>query len=304
MYRHGYVHDRLLLAVHSVADLLVFSSVYLSLASCAMMYIAGILQAVPVSPALYAIGFCITFSIYNLNRRSDEAEDQINHVNRYAFTKRYEESLLVLAVAAYGIALALAWVHGGVAVLVTAFPLIAGVLYSFPFLPESARYRRLKDIPVAKNLTISVAWTVPHALLPAVVAGTGFTEMTSATSLFFFGLVFINTVLFDMRDVEGDAALGVRTVPVILGIPSTTRLLVATGLIFGAIILNISIPIIPLWQSAVLALGTCYGIGYVISFQGADFGHSLCDLLADGQFILIGGALFLCGFVCTGRLGI
>ena len=300
MYGHGYLHERLLCTIHSLADALVYSSVYLSLASCAMMYIAGILQAVPVSPSLYAIGFCITFSVYNLNRKSDDAEDKINHVTRYTFTKRYERPLLVLSVAAYGAALVLAWGYGWAAVLITAFPLIAGLLYSFPVLPETSRYRRLKDIPLGKNLTISSAWAVPHALLPAVLAGSEFSEMAVATSVFFFGLVFINTVIFDMRDVGGDAAAGVRTVPVILGILPTTRLLVATGLILGGIILAISIPVVPLWQSGILALGTCYGIGYVISFRLTGADHAVCDLIADGQFIMIGAALFLSGFVYTG----
>lgn len=297
MYGHGYCHERIICTVHLLADALVYSSVYLSLASCAMMYIACILQAIPFTPALYAIGFCITFSIYNLNRKSDEAEDSINHATRYAFTKKYEHCLFLLSIIAYGAALVLAWNYGWVAVLITAFPLITGVLYSFPFLPAGARYRRLKDIPLGKNLTIAGAWAVPHAMLPALVAGMVFSGMTIATSLFFFVLVFINTVLFDMRDVDGDAAAGVRTVPVILGISTTTHLLVAMGLVVGAIILVISIPLIPLWQSGIIAFGTCYCIGYVISFRISTFEHAICDLIADGQFITIGAVLFLSGYL-------
>ena len=300
MYGHGHFPNRLLCTVHSLADALVYSSVYLSLASCAMMYSAGVFQAVPVSPALYAIGFCITFAIYNLNRKSDNAEDQINHATRYRFTKRYEQPLLILSVAAYGAALVLAWGYGWVAVLITAFPLLAGLFYSFPVLPGLSRYRRLKDIPLGKNLTISTAWAVPHALLPPVLAGVAFSSMTISISLFFFGLVFINTVLFDMRDAPGDAAAGVRTVPVILGIASTTRMLVATGIVLGALILIISIPVVPLWQSAILMLGTCYGIGYVISFAMTGVGHAVCDVVADGQFIVIGAVLFLSDLVCSG----
>lgn len=300
MYGHGYFPSRLLCTVHSLADALVYSSVYLSLASCAMMYIAGVLQAVPVSPVLYAIGFCITFAIYNLNRKSDDAEDQINHATRYSFTKRYEQPLLILSVAAYGAALFLAWGYGWTAVVITAFPLLAGLLYSFPVLPGPSRYRRLKDVPLGKNLTISSAWAVPHALLPSVLADGVFSEMVVATFLFFSTLVFINTVLFDMRDVGGDAAAGIRTVPVILGIASTTRMLVATGLVLGALILVISIPSVPLWQSGILLFGICYGIGYVISFSMTGACHAVCDIVADGQFIMIGAVLFLSGLACSG----
>lgn len=297
MYGHDYVHDRIICSIHSLADALVYSSVYLSIASCAMMYIACMMQEIPFSPVLCAIGFCITFSIYNLNRKSDETEDSINHASRYLFTKRYERCLLALSVAAYGAALLLAGSYSWTAALITAFPLITGLLYSFPILPAATTYRRLKDIPLGKNLSISCAWAVPHALLPGTIAGSPMTGMTAATLLFFFVLVFINTVLFDMRDVDGDAAAGIRTVPVILGVPATTRAMVGTGVIAGLLILSVSISHIPVWETGILAFGICYGIGYVLSFGRTGNDHAVCDLIADGQFITIGIVFYLMGCV-------
>jgi len=43
------------------------------------------------------------------------------------------------------------------------------------------------------------------ALPPVVLVGTMISPMTWATGLFFFALVFVNTVLFDMRDDEDEA---------------------------------------------------------------------------------------------------
>lgn len=295
MFRQEYVHGRLYYNLQSVLDTLMYSSVYLSIASGAMMYISCILQGITFTPILFAIGFSITFSIYNLNRKTDEQEDIINHATRYAFTKKYEHSLFLLSVAGYAGALALAAWFGWGALLVTAFPLLCGIAYSMPFLPAGFRYRRLKEIPLGKNLTVTCAWVFTHALLPVVLVGSMISPMTWATGLFFFALVFVNTVLFDMRDVEGDAEAGVKTVPVLLGIGRTKLLLVAIDIVMGAVVLAISVPLVPWWQSGVLTLGMIYGLGYITSFQRIDLGNLLCDLVADGQFISIGIALYLAG---------
>lgn len=293
MFKQEYVYWRLYFNLHSVLDSLLYSSVYLSIASGAMMYISCILQGIPFTPMLFAIGFSITFSVYNLNRKTDEQEDIINHATRYVFTKKYERPLFILSVAGYAGALAIAaWIGWG-AFLVTAFPLFCGIAYSMPFLPAGFRYRRLKEIPLGKNLTVTCAWAVTHALLPVVLVGSVIGPMTWATGLFFFALVFVNTVVFDMRDVEGDATAGVKTVPVLLGIGRTQLLLVAIDLVMGSVVLAISIPLAPWWQSGILMLGTVYGFGYISSFQRIDFGNLLCDLVADGQFIGIGIALYM-----------
>lgn len=293
MYGHGSLQGRFICSIHAFADAVVYSSVYLSIASCAMMYIAGVLEGLPFTPLPCVIGFCITFAIYNLNRKSDEAEDSINHAGRYLFTKRYERQLLILSAAAYAAALVLAWRYSITAVIITAFPLITGIVYSVPFFPQRSRFRRLKDIPVVKNLSIAIAWAVPHAFLPAVLAGSLLAGMTGAVLLFFFILVFINTVLFDMRDVEGDAAAGIRTVPVILGVAGTTRVLLGSGIIAAILVPLLSLPLVPGWQTGVLFFGILYGVGYLLWFQGSHAKNAICDIVADGQFIVIGAALYV-----------
>lgn len=293
MYGHGYVHGRFICSILAFADAIVYSSLYLSLASFAMMSVAGMLQGVPFSLVPGVIGFCITFSIYNINRKSDETEDCINHAGRYLFTKRYERHLLFLSAVAYAAALLLAWACNAAAFAITVFPLATGILYCFPLLPRCTGFRRLKDIPLAKNASISAAWAVPHALLPAVLAGSMGTGMAGVCFLFFFVLVFINTVLFDMRDVEGDAAAGVRTVPVILGIPKTMQVLLATGCAGGILLPLMSLSQVPPWEAGVVLFGMAYGVGYLLWFSHGGATHAICDLVADGQFIVIGAVLYL-----------
>ena len=272
----------------AILDYLVYSSVYLSLAAAGMAYLSSVLHDVPCNPVVLILGMLTTYSVYNLNRKTDENEDMINHSERYAFTKRYEKTLLATAIGAYVLALVLSGFYGMVVIIVSAIPLLSGLVYSTPLFPRGFRYRRLKEIPVAKSLLVAFAWALPPALLPVFVAGAVPGIITIGVILFFFSLVFINTVLFDIRDVEGDRATGVRTIPVCIGIPMTKLLLTLVNVTFGLAIVSQLAGRIPLICLVLIFAGMIYAQGYILLYQKMRTGNLVCDLIADGQFILLG----------------
>lgn len=271
-----------------VLDYLVYSSVYLSLAAAGMAYLSGVLHEVPCNPVVLILGMLTTYSVYNLNRKTDESEDEINHSERYAFTKRYEKTLLATAIGAYVLALVLSGVYGMAVIVIAAIPLLSGLVYSTPLLPPGFRYRRLKEIPVAKSLLVACAWALPPALLPVYIAGAVPGIITIGVILFFFSLVFINTVLFDIRDVVGDRATGVRTIPVCIGIPGTKLLLTGVNISLGLLILGLLAGRIPLIFLVLILAGMIYAQGYILLYHRMKAGNLVCDLIADGQFILLG----------------
>jgi 4-hydroxybenzoate polyprenyltransferase len=229
-----------------------------------------------------------------MNRKTDEKEDEINHHDRYQFTKRYEGLLANSALAAYVLALLIAGTYGIAAVCVTAFPLVAGVLYSVPLLPRRIfRYRRLKEYLGIKNLIVAIAWAVLPTLLPISSAGTNPTAVTLAVGAFFFSLAFINSVIFDMRDIEGDTASGVMTIPVRLGVRRTKILLSGMNLVFGMMIVVLSAGAIPWLEFCLIVGGIVYAQMYILSFNPSVLANVVCDVVADGQFILFGGVLYL-----------
>ena len=59
-----------------------------------------------------------------------------------------------------------AWLRGPEVLLVGLIPLISGILYSVPLFPETWRFRRLKEIPLMKNLLVAGAWALTLSLLP------------------------------------------------------------------------------------------------------------------------------------------
>ena len=272
-----------------MVEYLVYSSVYLSFAAGAMVFISSILHQVPFSLIVSALGMLITYSIYNLNRKTDESEDAINHAHRYAFTKKYNKILYLSGIGAYLFALVLSGFYGISVILVSSIPLFTGLIYSMPLLPKRFGYRRLKEIPVLKSLLVAFAWALPPALLPVYISGATPSLVTLAVILFFFSLVFINTVLFDIRDLEGDRAAGVRTIPVLLGITRTKTLLTLVNITLGISVLSLLLlsHISPVYI-CLIVIGMIYAQAYILLFHTISTGNLRCDVIADGQFIVIG----------------
>lgn len=79
--------------IATLYDFLVFSSLVLCFECVAMAYVSCFIQQVPWSPVIAGIAFFTAFSVYNLNRKTDEEEDAVNRQDRFAFTKRYESYL-------------------------------------------------------------------------------------------------------------------------------------------------------------------------------------------------------------------
>ena len=279
--------------VKRILDFLTYSSVYLSIAGAVMAYMACQLQGLDLSWQTMAIMFFVTYSVYNIDRKADEDEDSINHSQRYSFTKKYEKFLFLSSILAYIFAFLLAYPYGLKALLVTAIPLVSGLLYSFAWLPSGFRYRRLKEIPSVKNLVIATAWASTPAFLPSLVYGQPMGDLVSVTFIYFFSLVFVNTVIFDMRDIEGDSISGVDTIPVLLGAEKTRILLICLTLLAGYFMINTGIQQLGIASLLVLAAGVIYALCYIIFFGRITGNNSLCDLMADGQFIILGGLLIV-----------
>ena len=64
---------------------------------------------------------------------------------------------------------------------------------------------------------VALTWALETAILPAMNVTNG--RIAAIGSVFYFMLIktFIDTVLYDIRDVKGDAESGVKTIPVIIG---------------------------------------------------------------------------------------
>jgi 4-hydroxybenzoate polyprenyltransferase len=259
----------------------------------AMVYISCRLQGLPIDPIATVLMMLVVFAVYNLNRKTDEDEDAINHTERYAFTKRYGTVLSRSAVGACIIAICLSILQGLDSFLITIVPLVAGVIYSVPLLPAQLGFRRLKEIPFVKSLIVAFSWAVPPTFLPICHAALSPGLATGIVSVFFFFQIFTNTVIFDVRDVEGDLASGVKTIPTILGIRRTLLFLTGINIITGALLIFISGALSGFGPALLLTAGVIYAQGYILCFRLLLTEKLLFELFADGQFIILAGVFSL-----------
>jgi len=269
----------------SISFLLVSSSVLVSLTSSMVLLLSFILQGVKVDTPLLVAAFALTFAVYSLDRVMNQREDLINDPDRSRLFMGRERMWAVVATAALASSVAVG-AREGLGVLVTLLsPLGVYAAYSVG-LPSAPR---LKQIPVVKNVVLVGTWALVPTLLPSLraigPAGGKGTLLSLLIFYFIFTKIMINSILFDLRDVKGDSASGVRTLPIILGVPHVRRLLLllnATLIVWTVVcwLLDSFLQYLP-----ILAASIVYGFWYVHFFTKHSQKRILVDLLVDGEWI-------------------
>lgn len=236
--------------------------------------------------------FFVVFAVYNLNRFTDKEEDSINLPERAGYVKSNERLLLLLSILSYFIALLLGFLVNFLTIFVLLFPLCAGISYSMKI---SSKIPRLKNLLAVKSITVALGWTVGATFLPTIYSNK-FSEISILLILYFFFIKsFVNTILFDVRDIEGDKKSSVKTIPVAVGRSKTKKLLLA---IHSSLIPWLAISILlGLFTHYLPVLIFCiaYGYWYINHFCNKNEkiqGFSL-DLLVDGEWLFVA---FLCFF--------
>ncbi len=222
------------------------------------------------------VSFClVTFSVYSLNIVTDLEEDAINKPN---YKKLENKKMLIVAISviSYIMALLIGAIVSLKSIIILLIPFIAGIFYSVKI-----KGFRLKNLFIGKNLTVSVSWALESSFLPYVVKSS---EVVVFLCLFIFIKGMINTILFDMRDVRGDAKAGIETIPVKLGRRKTFFLLLLLNTMLIPLIImsgNIVQNYIHLLYLVVL-----YGYIYIIYFYIRPNHKLLYSIVVDDEWVL------------------
>jgi len=175
-----------------------------------------------------------------INRTVDFEEDRANEITGTIFV--YRKRRLLLAIVFPFLLVSLIVVHF-LNPAITGLRIICHVLgffYNFPLLPGK---QRLKQLYFWKNTASAVGFLItvfgyplatacwgnrPHCFPPGISWAT---VMFSAVFFFLFEISY--EVIYDLRDVRGDAIANIRTYPVQHGIPTTLH--IVDGLIVTSI---------------------------------------------------------------------
>ena len=156
-----------------------------------------------------------------LNRATDVEEDRLNGIAATEFVARHAKPLVALSLAALVGSLAwgflalpvkLAWVR-------CLFHLL-GLGYSYRVVPTARGLRRFKDLYVFKNSMSAFMFVLSVGLFPVLGTAGPLTLSpwgVAAVVAYFFLFEHTFEVLYDLRDVDGDRAVGVPTYPVVHG---------------------------------------------------------------------------------------
>ncbi len=221
----------------------------------------------------------------------DPVADAENDPERSAFIGKHRSVLMALAVVALGLGIVLAYQSpGGLrAVALFGLPFPIAYAYGTNVLPAGFRYRRLKDVTGGKSVTVAGTWALVGVTLPLVAAGRGVSlPLHAALFAWLFVRFFVNTVFFDIGDIEGDTRAGTRTIPVVLGSERTYALLEVA--VLGSVIVGlVSAALSParLAVSGIVLANGAFDLWFVREGQRSKSLGFLCDVVADGMGLFV-----------------
>jgi 4-hydroxybenzoate polyprenyltransferase len=219
------------------------------------------------------VGFLTTFSVYSLNKLTDLKEDAVNMPERLRFLAGRKNLVLCYSLAAYALSILLAFMDMPSTVPIIFIPLVANLVYGSKLLPCMPRF---KDIPVMKNLFVAATWALCATLLSAMHSNVS----SIAIIVFLFILIksFINTVIYDIRDEEGDRDNGVKTIPVLLGKKKAVYVL---------LLMNSALLVLLLFAGSLQPITIAmvlYGYAYILYFRERR-NPLVLDLFVDGEWM-------------------
>ena len=228
----------------------------------------------PVEPLPLGFVFLATWFGYTANRFTDRVEDQTNLPDRARFIDRYGRPLLGIAAVGYLGALVLVVRWEPWMVPLALIPVVVVGIYATP---AATRYFAVK------NGLVGLVWAaIPIGL--GVYYGALSTPTLWIVGLAIFLLISAAAGVFDIKDIEGDRAVGSLTVPVLVG-PNRTKQLAVLGVV---LVLPLSLWGASVYDDRLLILLVYVGyLTLVIPFASVDRGPIYFGMVIDGEHILV-----------------
>lgn len=274
------------MTIEGILSFFVSSSIFIATMCFLAACFASMLYGMKPNFVLLLSAFFTMFTIYSFNKLTDTNEDLINRPERIDFIIGKEEKIKRMSVISLIIALIFGFYNSIFSLPVILFPFISGYLYSekiFTNIP------RLKDITGVKSIVVALAWAVLVALLPIVDLKILDIQIV-LLFYFIFIKLFVNTVLFDVRDLEGDKKSNTNTIPVVLGLSNTKRiLLLVHSTLLPWLMISLFLELFTRYL-IVLIFAIAYGYYHIFRFCTEKSTHKKdlsFDLIIDGEWIPI-----------------
>ena len=266
-----------------VASFLARSYVYIGLGAYALSSVIDLYLGIS-RPFFSVLAALYIFSMHVINGYSERQAAEINEPAHQQFLKSHRIWLFPASIASGLLMIIIAATVSHPVLFISSLAVLLGVIYQVP-LPFT-RFR-LKDIPASKDLFSSGAWAFFSTILPAWHADRLDIRTWTVAAVVFF-VLFVRSLLYDVKDLQGDRMVGRETIPVAIGkrftqVLSVTMIVIAAGLILFLPWSFFPLMVLPVYLSAVLLF---YHRRLITS--GVRF-----ILIIDGVYLLLPSLLIL-----------
>ncbi len=277
-----------------VAKELVYGGHLLALGTSSIAAACAILLGRSPTILLLLMAYLFSFGAYMLNRGSEVSQDKISNPGRTNYLSGRSRYLTTISAVGFGIGYVIAFFTNLIFFLALLVPLVLALVYSIGSkkLTGLIGARRLKEKLLVKNLAISFGWSLIPVLVGLYYRSLPLILLSFAPFIFF--RLMSNTIFFDLRDVKADKAYGVRTVPVVYGQSRAYSIMNLFDILSALyIVFLIVVRLFPLF-TAIMVFFPVYSVAYrqLSSLPNTNISF-LCDVVADGEYLLWGPLLFI-----------
>ena len=186
------------------------SSAVNSISGWFRLYVAFLLAGkVPDLVLCFAFSF-VVYSVYTLDRALKSKEDDVNRPEE----KNAHKNFVLFIVAAFLVTALLILIAKKISPFAALLPFAIGFLYTKGFKICSVSIKLKQGLGV-KNFVVALTWA--FTILAFIYNFIENYLQGFLIFIFFFFKSFINTVLFDCKDIDGDSIAGLATIPVYFG---------------------------------------------------------------------------------------
>ena len=243
---------------------------------------------------LLVMAYLFSFGAYMMNRSAEMDLDLKSHPERTNYLARRRRALPGVVGGSFLIGYVLAATVDWVFFLALLAPLLLSLLYSV----GSERFVGLIGAPnlkqklLMKNLTISLGWSLIPLLVGLYFGGFNVPLLLLCPFIFFRFMT--STVIFDIRDAEGDKENGVRTVPTELGVRRSFDLVGALDAASAAYIVGLLVSgLLPAYCLTLLTLPVYSTVYRIAARKNASNLGFICDVVCDAEFLFWGPLIYL-----------
>jgi 4-hydroxybenzoate polyprenyltransferase len=273
---------------------LVLGGHLLALGTASIAGAAAFLLGRSPTVVLLLMAYLFSFGAYMMNRSAEMDQDLLSHPDRTNYLAQRKRVLPGVVAASFIVGYVLAATVSVVFLLALLAPLGLSLLYSVGSkrLVGLIGAKTLKQKVLLKNVSISFGWS----LIPVLV-GLYFGAFNLALLLlspFIFFRLMTNTIIFDIRDADGDRENGVKTLPTELGVSKSFKVVAAVDALSALyLVMLLIVGLVPTFAVTLIILpiySTAYR-GFAMR-SNANLGF-ICDVIADAEYLLWGPLIYL-----------